>query len=427
MEYTNPKLMKLTPKGKAKQIKVRLRPRLYFQTGREENTGQFFWETTRRGNTLRKVIGTMPRTTLAKALAEAENYDLELETGRVKPAHLTAMTVLEAFDEIAPELVNVTERTRDDYRRAIKRTGLGYRRVDSLTKDDVRRAIRKTNHKKTVWGNFMRLRRLFLEIGDRERLPDDPTSFIETQSGKASITKHEATQKHYQSVDDFYRAIALAMAYPTMPTATGRKPKPSRQVITDHFVFVAFTGLRAWQEAGRLTFEDIDFENGTITIPRQRLKVKSKRKDDLVIPLTPPLREVLDRRWRAAVEYPSSDPRRRFVFPARSLAFAHSCPHIQQGSSDNLLATIAEKLDYMEVVDRKVRRTICMHSLRAAYSEVMIKIGAPDRVAYHVQDWTQKTIRDRTYAVPKLEEIAPWCETAASTIAAGVAECAKRH
>lgn len=408
-------LEELAPKRGQSQVRAKLQPRLYFQTGKRPLTGQFYWEGMKNGEPIRRALGNMPALTAKRAKDLADGYDDELALGRVRPAELAPLTVLAAFDRLVENRPNLPPATVLSYRNAIARTGLGYRVVLNITEQDIRDAIQQSNGKyATTEANFMRLRRVLASVASRERIPD-PSQFLSDPFEKDIFKRVERPKKRYRSTEDFARAIAIAEAYPQQTTAKGRKASASRQVIADHFVVCAFTGLRAWGEVAQMRFDEIDFDAKTIRIPRERCKRKN-RTGDLVVPLTAPVEEVLRRRAHAALDYAKDDPRRAYVFPSRS---PRATPHIQQGSSDNLLREIRSQLAYPEIV---------MHSSRAAAMLVLRKIvGAPDHIRYALQDWLQPGEAENTYEPPDVEEMRPWADRAAAEIKDAVANLCERH
>lgn len=398
--YTQGKLDAMPiPKGQA-QLKRTLAPNLFWVKGPKKQT--FYFESTKVNGGKPVNLGSWPQMTYEQAMVKAREWrgDLEMRR-RPKLPTQSGMTVMQAYHKWFDDRDDITPETRTRlFPNALRRTGLADRVIRDLTEQDIEDAIRAAKHqpgrrkgttRNTVRSDFQFLARLLALVSHKDGTPN-PAAFLAYKDILNSlIAKPERRRVRLVGVDGLAHAVAIAILY-------GREKglhRAARQVVSDHFVFCAMTGLRAWQEAGQIKCSEVDQDGGFIRIPRKRLKAKDPQ-HDLRVPLTPKLRPLVERRLRAAWHY--KDARSQYLFPGRRNGHT---PHIMTASHATLLGQV-----------RAAGLTAVTHSLRAANAELVRSVGTPDHLRRYLQDWDQPHMAESVYATQMCEEARPWADKA---------------
>ena len=233
-----------------------------------------------RGKLAMVGLGSFPAVTLAMARDRALATARRVEQGEdiLKPPPQIP-TISEAFDRVIEDRQKSWrgEQTLDNWHRMQRLCKpIGGRLVSEIKEEDVLDLITPLWHQAPDNARTMRSKLSIVmkwSITKGHRRDPNPASPSVTQS-----LGNQAEQTHHKSLAPAELGRALAAIRDADVWWAAKYA----------LIFIAFTGVRSG-EARRATWDEIDLDNDTWTIPAPRMKARKEHR----IPLTPPVKELL--------------------------------------------------------------------------------------------------------------------------------------
>lgn len=285
-----------------------------------------------------------------------------------------------------------TGRYRTEMEATLQRTLKAFMtsRLKSITKNDMQRLLADYSGKPAAMRTlFAALRPFFNDCVSREILQSSPLENIKTP---LPVTPRDRTLTRSE-----LRLFWLASYHHAIPDVWG-----------SFYRMLLLTGQRR-EEVSGMRFEEIDFDNSTWTIPKERSKNK---KAHIVHVTTPMLSEINSS--------PRANLRKGFVFPAARLRTAKQEAHISgyskmKSSLDTTMGLIGAAID--EGLDTEGRlQHFRLHDLRRTVASGMAEEGySPDvidRLLNHVsgsQSGVKGVYQRYQFLKERQEAITGWC------------------
>jgi integrase len=309
----------------------------------------YFAERRVNGKTRRVTIGRHGVFTCEQARKEALRLLGQMASGHDPNADKLAarahgVTLREAFDEFLKVRTH-TEKTAYTYRRLMEVVFLDWQSkpLTAITKDMVtKRHADRTKDRgpayadlamrllRSIW-NFAAAR--FEDTEGNSLLPENPVNRLSRLKAWNRVRPRQTVIKRHQ----------LPAWYASVMSLRAGRPTDKAEVVRDYLLLLLFTGLRR-QEAARLRWQDVDFEDRTLTVP------VTKNDTPLTLPLSSFVHDLLARRKARATSehvFPGNGAAGHLVEPRKQMAKVRAESGVEFTLHDlrRSFITLAEGLD----------------------------------------------------------------------------------
>ncbi|MEW8454443.1 MAG: tyrosine-type recombinase/integrase [Candidatus Thiodiazotropha sp.] len=248
-----------------------------------------------QGRVKRKTLGRFGELTAEQARKEAQKFLGQVASGQdpisaQKDREAQSVTLGEVFERYLKVRASLKPATVQDYRRLMREVFKDWqgRALHTLTKDQVqkrhsdygkRSRARANNAMRLLRALFNFARGQYEDSQGRSLFPENPVDRLSQVKGWHRVERRRTLIKKSE-LPAWYAAVERLR----------EEGNPTSETIADFLLLLLFTGLRR-SEGMDLQWDDVDFTERTLQV------TDTKNREPLILPLSDPLYELLERRY----------------------------------------------------------------------------------------------------------------------------------